>query len=140
MKHHLAIACLLLASTVCRAELRSMVVTVSRDTNSVTTISIYSDVDSEKRSNISMSEATDILRDAKGWGSTVWLVILLNNASLRECKPMLDAINENAWLDLIAVRNPRRDGNIEQMLKHHGVEQGGGGYGSPGAGSPSPHR
>ena len=100
-----------------------MVVTVTRDTNSVTTASVYSDVDSEKRDGISISEATEVFRDAKGWGSTVWLVIVLNNASLRECKPMLDAINDNAWLDLIAVRNPKRDANVEQILKHYGVEQ-----------------
>ena len=138
MKHALAIVLLLAASATCRAELRSMVVTVTRDTNSVTTASIYSDVDGEKRGDISISEATEVLRDAKGWGSTVWLVIVLNNASLRECKPMLDAINDNAWLDLIAVRNPKCDANVEQILKHYGVEQAGPGYPPQGVGSPDP--
>ena len=138
MKHALAITFLLAASATCRAELRSMVVTVTRDTNSVTTASVYSEVESEKRDGISLSEATEVLRDAKGWGSTVWLVIVLNNASLRECKPMLDAINENAWLDLIAVHNPKRDANVEQILKYYGVEQAGPAYPPQGVGSADP--
>ena len=118
------------------AEYRTIALEITRDTNQMVTVSIYSEVQSEKQTNITVEVAADILKNAKGWGSLVGVAILTDGANLRDFMPIIQEIAENGRLELETIR-PRL-GMDEQMLEHYGIEQAGAGYPPQGVGSPDP--
>ena len=121
MKTILAVLCIVgLVPGVALAESRSIALQITKGTNQVVSVSIYSEVQTEKKQNVSVSEAAKILKDAKGWGSMVSVVILTDGADLKEYMPIVQAIVENAWLGLDTIK-PKR-GMADHILKHYGIE------------------
>ena len=130
------------------AEYRTIAIEILRDTNQVVSVSIYSEVQAEQQTNTTVSNATEILKRAKGWGSGVGVAILTDGPDLREYMPILEAISGNGHLSLFTVTS--RGGSGAEILKQHGIEQGGGEVrqtrGTPPAGqesrreSAAPHR
>ena len=126
----------ILLPSIANAEFRTIALEINKGTNPAVTVTIYSEVQSEKRTNITVEAAADILRNAKGWGSLVGVAILTDGAGLRDYMPIIQAISDNAWLDLETIRPMQGMG--EQILKHYGIEQAGPGYPPQSVGSPDP--
>lgn len=89
------------------AELRIIGVRVTKDSRSQTRVSIYSDVAKENKVNVAVEEAATILRDAKGWGSSVKVGIVADNVMLGEYLPLLTAISQNLMLELAYVEGQK---------------------------------
>jgi hypothetical protein len=123
MKTLLAFLAIFVVPGICHAESRSIVVEIEKPEKGAVMVSIHSEVKSEKKQNITIAEASTILKGAKGWGSSVWVILVVRGASVKEYKPLLDAIAENVWLELIAVRSPRHHDFTDNVMKNYGVEQ-----------------
>ena len=135
----ISIAALTLA-TICRAELREIVVEVSLTTNSQVVASIYSDQLKEQRKNSPIGEVVQVLHnDIVYAGSSVWIVMVIRDyVPFREVMPIFNAIAENKILELIDLRTTLGRDDAEQILQKYGVEQAGAGYPPQGVGSPDP--
>ena len=103
-----------------RAESRAIALDVSRGTDKSVTVSIYSDVKSEQKNGVSVPDAATILKNAKGWGSNVEIAIVTDGVQLRDYFQLVQAINENIYLNL-AIIKARRDLG-EHILKHYNIE------------------
>jgi hypothetical protein len=122
MKSVLLALALVLLPGICLAESRSIVVEVEKLEGGAVIVSIHSDDTSEKKANVTVRDATTILKEAKGFLSRVLVVIVVQNASVKDYKPLIDAIAENDWMELIEVTNPRRRDLAENILQNYGVE------------------
>jgi hypothetical protein len=122
MKSLLILGLILLGSLSVRAELRIIGVRVTREVNSKVHVSITSDVEKEKKRDITVEQAAGILRDAKGSGSSVVVGLVAHGVPLQDYLPLLKAISENAWLDLSFVEG-RKPNFINDNIKK-GIEVG----------------
>jgi len=121
-RHILWLTLLLAFPVLTRAELRTIAIDVHRAKDKTVKVSVYSDVKEEKQKDISVAKATEIIKKAKGWGSSVEVAIITDgNVDLSVYLPLLQAIAKNAWLDL-AILKPRR-GMGDHILKHYNIEQ-----------------
>ena len=108
------------------AELRIIGVQVTKAQNSEARVSIASDEAKEKKKDITVAEAVKILRDAKGWDSSVMVGIEAHAIPLQDYLPLLRAISENPWLDLSFVEGCKPDfinKNIKKSIKQVGADQ-----------------
>jgi len=104
-----------------RAESRSIALDVHRAEDKTVKVSMYSDVKEEKQKDISIAKATEILKKAKGWGSSVSVAIVTDNGvDLSVYLPLLQAIAGNG-LDLAILKQKHWRG--EQILKHYRIGQ-----------------
>ena len=105
-----------------RAELRTIALDVHQAKGKSVLVSMYSDVKEEKQKDISVAEATEILKKSKGWGSSVEVAIITDgNVDLSVYLPLLQTIADNAWLDLAILK--LRRGMGDHILKHYDIEQ-----------------
>ena len=105
-----------------RAELRTIALDVHQAKDKSVLVSMYSDVKEEKQKDISVAEATEILKKSKGWGSSVEVAIITDgNVDLSVYLPLLQTIADNAWLDLAILK--LRRGMGDHILKHYDIEQ-----------------
>ena len=134
-KIFIALFCIILPC-IANAEARAIALRITRGTNQMASVTIYSEVQSEKQTNITVEVAANILKEARGWGSLVGVAILTDGVDLREYMPIVQAIADNAWLGLVTIRPTQGMG--DHILKYFGIEQAGPGYPPQGVGSPDP--
>jgi hypothetical protein len=116
------IACALSTPLFAQAELRTIALDVHQAKDKIVKVSMYSDVKEEKQEDVSVAESTEILKRAKGWGSSVQVAIITDgNVDLSAYLPLFQAISDNIWLDLAILK--QRRGLGEQILKHYNIEQ-----------------
>lgn len=94
------LACLVFPAS-SRAELRAIGVLVTKDKQSQTRVSIYSDLQEENKANGTIKDAVPVLRKAKGWGSVVKVGLVVRDVSLAEYLPLLTEISNNSALELV---------------------------------------
>ena len=104
------------------AESRSIAIEVYQSTNNNIELSIYSEVDNENRKNISIDEAIEILENATGWGSIVYVAIIVDGVEIYEYIDVIQTIAENPWLFLSLLKDKRGFGY--HILEYYGIEQG----------------
>lgn len=112
-----------LVPAVAQAESRSIAIEVSRGPNNSTRVTIHSNLESEKKVETSVADAVTVLKDATGWGSSVFVVIVTDGTKLRNYISLLDAIAENPWLDLVGIRKRTRPDTAAMILQHYKIEQ-----------------
>ncbi len=120
-KHIIYLALFLAFPALARAELRTIALDVHQTKDKTVKVSMYSDVKEERQKDLSVAEATKILKKAKGWGSSVEVAVVTRAGDLSAYLPLLQAISDNIWLDLVILK--RKDGLGERILKHYGIEQ-----------------
>jgi hypothetical protein len=64
-------------------------------------VSIDSDVKEERRKEVTVEEAAKVVAGMKGWGSAVGVYILADGVGSFANKPLLKALCDNAWLELV---------------------------------------
>lgn len=120
MKKYLVIMCaILIIPTIAKAEYRSIAIEISRVKDNNIKVSIYSQVKDENKKDISVAEATEILRNAKGWGSGVGVAIITDGAEISKYVELLKAIAENPRLNLEYLKQRREGGMGESILKYY---------------------
>ena len=120
MKKLLILCLFLLGQITVHAEIRIIGVRVTRDAESKVYVSISSEVDTENKKDITVKQASDILRDAKGRGSSVMLGIVAHDVPLQDYLPLLKVISENAWLNLAFIEGQKPDpinDNIKKSIE-----------------------
>jgi len=100
MKLALFLFIALCTSYTVHAELRIIGIEITSDKNQKVSVSIFSDVETEHKKDISIAEASKILSEAEGWGSLVYVGIVAHRISVSEYLHVIKTISENAWLDL----------------------------------------
>ena len=118
----IAVAFAVCVPILAHAELRTIALDVHQAKDKSVRVSVYSEVKEEKQNDISVAEATEILKKAKGWGSAVEVAIITDGVvDLSVYLPLLQAIADNGWLDLAILK--QRRGLAEHIFKHYGIEQ-----------------
>lgn len=95
------------ASTLAFAESRGIDVEVGTADDKRVVVSIRSDVSNENKSGITVDQASEILNDAKGWGSSVVVSLQVKGVELDRYLPLITAIAENPWLYLSSINGNR---------------------------------
>lgn len=125
MKTPLILSLMLLWCVCAHAESRTIGVRVTRDAESKVQVAITSDVEKEKKQDITVEQAAAVLRDAQGWGSSVWVGIVAHGVPLQDYLPLLKAIADNVWLDLVFVDGQKPDfiaDNIRKNIESNGAQ------------------
>jgi hypothetical protein len=125
MKTALILSLVLLWCVFAQAETRTIGVRVTRDADSKAHVSITSDVEKEKKKDISVEQAAAVLQEAQGWGSSVWVGIVAHGVPLRDYLLLLKAIADNVWLELVFIdgQKPAFIGeNIRKNIENNGTE------------------
>ena len=104
------------------AETRSIAIEIYHSIDNNVELAMYSDVDNENRKNLSIEEAIEILENAIGWGSGVYVAIIVDGVEVYEYIDVIQAIAENAWLSLSLLKEKR--GHGDHILEYYGMEQG----------------
>jgi hypothetical protein len=117
MRKLLALALFLLFSTPSHAELRIIGVRVTKNADFKPRVSIHSDVDKEDKRDLKVEDASKIMREAQGWGSSVMVGVVAHDVPVREYLPLLSAISENAWLDLAFVEGEKPNFIFDNIKK-----------------------
>jgi len=121
MKEYLTAVCLvLLLPAFAAAEYRAIAVEVARAKDKSVKVTIHSEAKAEKKTAISIAEATEILEKATGWGSGVGVAVVIDGAQLKDYLPLLQAIAKNVWLDLAVIRYRQDRGS--HILKYYGIQ------------------
>ncbi len=121
-KHIIWLALLLALPMSTRAELRTIALDIHRAEDKTVKVSIYSDVKKEQQKHIAIAKAIDVLKEAKGWGSSVEVAVITDgDVDLLDYLPLLQAVARNAWLDLAVLKS--RTGVGDRILKHYNIEQ-----------------
>jgi len=121
MKEYLTTVCLvLLLPAFAAAEYRTIAVEVARAKDKSAKVTIHSEAKAEKKTAISIAEATEILEKVTGWGSGVGVAVVIDGVQLKDYLPLLQAIAENIWLDLTVIRYRQDRGS--HILKYYGIE------------------
>jgi hypothetical protein len=110
--------CLVFPAT-SQAELRVIGVLVTKDKQSTTRVSIYSDVKEEIKSNVSVKDAIPVLRDAKGWGSSVKVGLVVRDVQPADYLPLITEISKNSELELAFLEGEKPDfihDNIRKLI------------------------
>lgn len=111
----------LASTTVVQAEYRTIAIEVARSQANRVSVTIHSDVKAEKQTGVTVQAAAAIVKDAKGWGSSVGVAIISDGADLSSYLPILEAVAKNPWLDLELMRTKRtRMG--DQILRHYKID------------------
>ena len=116
----MVITTVLLWGISCLAETRIIGVQVQKATNATIQVAISSDVKEENRVNLTVKQAQVILQNAKGWGSSVLVGVEAHGVSLGEYLPLLKAISESMWLELVFVEGRKPDfirDNIKKRIE-----------------------
>ena len=103
------------------AEFRTIAVEINRAKDKSIKVTIHSEVKSEKKKDISIAEATKILKKARGWGSSVGVAIVIDGVELNNYIALVKVIAENAWLDLTVLK--QKQGMGDHILKYYNIEQ-----------------
>jgi len=88
-------------------EIRGIDVEVSSTGDKKVVVSIKSVVGAENKSGITVDQASKVLSDAKGWGSSVIVSLQVDGVGLDRYLPLISAIAENPWLDLSSINGKR---------------------------------
>ncbi len=117
----LSILILALLPLYAMAESRSIAIEIYQSINNNIELSIYSEVDIENKKNISIEEAIEILENATGWGSIVYVAIIVDGTEISEYINVIQTIAENPWLSLSLLKEKRGFGY--HILEYYGIEQ-----------------
>ncbi len=83
------------------AESRTVLVVVKQEKDKKASVTIYSDEKKEQKSAVAVDEAAKVIGEMKGWGSAVGVYVTSDRGVARaDVKKLLDAINDNLWLEL----------------------------------------
>ena len=104
------------------AESRSIAIEIYQSEDNNIELAMYSEVDNENRKNISIEEAIGILENATGWGSIVYVAIIVDGTEINEYIDVIQTIAENPWLSLSLLTEKRGFGY--HILEYYGIEQG----------------
>jgi hypothetical protein len=125
MKQHiLLLAILALLPSLAQAEARAIAIEISylKDTAKVT---IHSNIDSERRTGISVAEAAAVIQKASGghgFHSVMVLIVIHDRADVMSYLRLLAAIAKNPWFDLWAVRRPKDWQITRNILEHYKIK------------------
>lgn len=102
MKPAMALFVVLLWTTPGLAESRPVLVVVTHDKDAKAQLTIHSDDKPDRREAATVAEACKAVAGMKGWGSAVSVSVVTDRAlSKKDRKALFDAIDANAWLDLV---------------------------------------
>jgi len=101
------LACSITACATAFGEMRGIHVEVGTTDDKKVVASIRSDVGNESKSGITVDQASKILSDATGRGSSVVVSLQVNGVELNRYLPLITAIAENPWLGLSAINGKR---------------------------------
>ena len=104
------------------AETRSIAIEIYHSIDNNVELAMYSDVENENRKNLSIEEAIEILQNATGWGSIVYVAIIVDGTEINEYISVIQTIAENPWLSLSLLKEKR--GHGYHILEYYGMEQG----------------
>ncbi len=122
MKPHIALTfAVLLLPAVARAEFRTIAVEVFLAEDKTVKVNIHSEAKGETCKAVSVAEAAKVLKQARGWGSSVGVAIVTDGAHLSQYFPLVQAIAGNGWLDL-ALLKQNRGMMGEQILRHYKIK------------------
>lgn len=107
MKTFLILGLMVLWSAAAHAELRAIGVRVTRDADSKVHVAISSDVANEQQKDVTVEQAAIVLRDAKGWRSSVMVGIVAHGVPLQDYLPLLKAVAENGILELAFIEGAK---------------------------------
>lgn len=107
--NHIATFLLLFISacTSAFAEMRGIDVEVSTTDDKKVVVAIRSAVGDENKSGITVDQASKILSDAEGWGSSVVVSLQVKGVALNRYLPLITAIADNPWLGLSSINGNR---------------------------------
>lgn len=103
------------------AESRSIAIEIYQSINNNTEVAMYSEEESENRKNLSLEEAIEILENATGWGSIIYVAIIVDGVEINEYINVIQTIAENPWLSLSLLKEKRGLGY--HILEYYGIEQ-----------------
>lgn len=83
------------------AEYRTVLLRAKSDAAGKVTFAIDSDVKEERRQEATVEEAAKVVAGMKGWGSAVGVYIVVEKDAAFHGKPILKAIADNVWLELV---------------------------------------
>jgi len=89
------------------AETRGIDVEVSTTVDKKIEVTVRSAVGNENKLAITVDQATKILSDAKGWGSSVVVSLQVKGVELNRYLPLITAIAQNPWLGLSSINGNR---------------------------------
>jgi len=121
-KIFLSIFILVLLPLNAMAESRSIAIEIYQSANNNIELSIYSEEDIENKKDISLEEAIEILENATGWGSIVYVAIIVDGTEINEYISVIQTIAENPWLSLSLLKEKRGLGY--HILEYYGIDQG----------------
>ena len=114
----------ILLPTLAHCELRTIAIEVNNTENNEIKVTIYSDVESENKADLTVDAAVEILKNAKGWGSSVFVAMIVDDRlRLQEYKSLIDAISENAWLDLIGLEINKKKEMYDRILNYYKINK-----------------
>lgn len=99
-------------------EMRGIDITVAQAENKKVLVSINSGVGKENQSELSVDEAAKLLKDAKGWGSSIVVSLQVTEVGLDRYLPLLTAISENPWLHLNSINGKQLIEGAPEKKKH----------------------
>lgn len=101
------LVCFITASATAFGEMRGIDVAVSTTDDKKVVVSIRSGVGNESKSGITVEQASKILSDATGWGSSVIVSLQVKGVELSRYLPLITAIAKNPWLGLSSINGNR---------------------------------
>ena len=114
----------LLAAQPAHAESYHVVVSVGIDSQGKTNVTIASTVDPQPKTNLSVQLACQLLREVKGSGSTVFVLVVSRDGRLasKDLADIVGAIADNPWLHLAYVRNGLDAATAESIIRSTNIE------------------
>jgi hypothetical protein len=104
MKLLVTLVGLILSSQIAFAETRVIVVWIDQTKQGAALVTIHSDIKDENKKDLSSSEAANILRHTKNFGSTVSVFILSETTiDTTEYFTLLEGMKDNRYLRLVSI-------------------------------------
>ena len=115
----------LLTVQLVHAESYNLVVLTGTNPQGKVTVTLASALEPQPQTNLSVQGACEVLRQLKGSGSAVHVLIVSKDAPLatKDLKDLVQAIAENPWLRLAYVRNGIDATTAESIIKATNVER-----------------
>ena len=109
-----------LTSGIAHAEYRTVAIEIFKPEGSTgVKVNIHSDVAAENKRNLDPDDAAPIIEKIQGWGSSVGVVIVIENVALQEYLDLLKALSKNPWTELLSLQQKGdQTAASEQVLKY----------------------
>jgi len=106
---------------VANAEYRTIAIEVFKGKDQKVLVNIHSKVKTENKKRLSVDQAAAILKESKGWGSSVGVAVVANTVDLSAYIEIISTISKNAWLGLEGISSETGVG-YSHIVKHYRIE------------------